>query len=298
MVRLSCNPHVLRRLALFSPLSDAQFGALLPQLERRSYAAKSRIVRAGEGADGLYVIVSGRAKLTFLDGGGRELVAASMGPEDFFGETGVIDGNPRAANIDAQDACEILFVPRHVLLECVEHCARSSAGSTMRIARWRCSRSRAAKRRSPARRSASVTERSQPLAVALDHGFPAFVVGRYVDPIRRRARAIARAVRGRLGALSAAVSGGARAFGRAFRLGLRFLRGAFGLLLGDLGVALHFRINANLFRSSDLGRRRVGARHSEYGRDGTSYEFFHVVLPLGKMSTGPEQAAHPVHCRH
>ena len=126
MVHLSCNPHVLRRLALFSPLSDAQFGALLPQLERRTYAAKSRIVRAGEGADGLYVIVSGRAKLTFLDGGGRELVAASMGPDDFFGETGVIDGNPRAANIDAQDACEILFVPRHVLLECVEHNAAAA----------------------------------------------------------------------------------------------------------------------------------------------------------------------------
>ena len=52
MVRLSCNPHVLRSLALFSPLTDAQFGALLLQIERRSYAAGRRIVTAGEGADG------------------------------------------------------------------------------------------------------------------------------------------------------------------------------------------------------------------------------------------------------
>lgn len=126
MVRLSCNPHVLRRLALFSPLSDAQFGALLLQIERRSYAARTRIVHAGEGADGLYVIVSGRAKLTFLGREGHELVAASMGPNDFFGETGVIEGNARAANVDAQEACEILFVPRGVLLECVEHNAAAA----------------------------------------------------------------------------------------------------------------------------------------------------------------------------
>jgi CRP/FNR family transcriptional regulator, cyclic AMP receptor protein len=126
MVRLSCNPHILRGLALFSPLSDAQFGALLLQIERRSYAARTRIVHAGEGADGLYVIVSGRAKLTFVDHDGRELVAESMGPNDFFGEAGVIDGNPRVASVDAQDACEILFVPRSVLLECVEHNAAAA----------------------------------------------------------------------------------------------------------------------------------------------------------------------------
>ncbi|HEX2826687.1 MAG TPA: cyclic nucleotide-binding domain-containing protein [Burkholderiales bacterium] len=126
MVRLSCNPHVLRSLALFSPLSDAQFGALLLQIERRSYAAGARIVNAGEGPDGLYVILSGRAKLTFLDRAGQELVAAVMEPNDFFGETGVIDGNPRASNVDAQDACEILFVPRSVLLECVEHNAAAA----------------------------------------------------------------------------------------------------------------------------------------------------------------------------
>ena len=126
MVRLACSPHVLRSLALFSSLSDAQFGALLPQIQHRSYPARSRIVYAGEGADGLFILISGRAKLLFHDGEGRALIAASMGPNEFFGEIGVLDGHPRAASVDAQDACEILFVPRKVLLECVEHNAAAA----------------------------------------------------------------------------------------------------------------------------------------------------------------------------
>ena len=126
MVRLACSPHVLRSLALFASLSDAQFGALLPQIQHRSYPARSRIVHAGEVADGLYVLVSGRAKLLFHDGEGRELIAASMGPSEFFGEIGVLDGHARAASVDAHDACEILFVPRKVLLDCVEHNASAA----------------------------------------------------------------------------------------------------------------------------------------------------------------------------
>src|SRR4051812_9788841 len=125
-MQYSCSPHVLRALALFASLSDAQFGALLKEIQHRSYPARSRIVHAGEGADGLYVLVSGRAKLLFHDGDGRELIAASLGPNEFFGEIGVLDGYPRAASVDATDACETLFVPRKVLLECVEHNAAAA----------------------------------------------------------------------------------------------------------------------------------------------------------------------------
>src|SRR5687768_11494571 len=118
MLSLSCSPHVLRSLPLFSALSDAQFGALLPSIQHRSYAPRNRIVHAGECADGLYVLIAGRVKLLFDDGDGRELIAASMGPSEFFGEIGVLEGEPRAASVDAQEPCEVLFVPRKVLLDC------------------------------------------------------------------------------------------------------------------------------------------------------------------------------------
>ena len=126
MVRLACSPHVLRGLPLFSALSDAQFGALLPAIQHRAYPARTRIVHSGECADGLYVLVSGRVKVLFDDGDGRELIAASIGPNEFFGEIGVLEGEPRAASVDATEACEVLFVPRKGLLDCVEHNAAAA----------------------------------------------------------------------------------------------------------------------------------------------------------------------------
>ena len=126
MVRLSCNLHVLRSLPLFASLSDAQFGALLQAVQHRSYPARSRIVHAGEAADGLYVLVAGRVKVLFHDGEGRELIAATIGANEFFGEIGVLDGSSRAASIDAQEACETLFVPRKSILELVEHNASAA----------------------------------------------------------------------------------------------------------------------------------------------------------------------------
>jgi CRP/FNR family cyclic AMP-dependent transcriptional regulator len=132
MVQLACNPHVLRSLALFASLSDAQFGALLPTIQHRSYPARSRILHAGESADGLYVLMAGRVKVLFDDGEGRELIAASIGPNEFFGELGLLDERPRAASVDATDACEVLFVPRKALLDVVEHNA-SAAMAMLRI---------------------------------------------------------------------------------------------------------------------------------------------------------------------
>jgi CRP/FNR family cyclic AMP-dependent transcriptional regulator len=126
MVRLSYNPNVLRSFPLFSALTDSQFGTLLAALQHRSFPARTRIIHAGENADGLYVLISGRVKVIFHDGDGRELIAASVGPNEFFGEVGLLDGRSRAASVDATEACETLYVPRKVLLDCVEHNAAAA----------------------------------------------------------------------------------------------------------------------------------------------------------------------------
>lgn len=126
MVRLVCNPSILRTLGLFASLTDAQFGAVMQAIQHRSYPARARILNAGESADALYVIISGRVRILFDDGEGHELIAATIGPNEFFGEVGLIDGRPRVSSVETQDACEILLVPRKALLECVEHNAHAA----------------------------------------------------------------------------------------------------------------------------------------------------------------------------
>ena len=73
-----CNPEVLARLAEVT----AEFA--LP--------ADGPIVQQGQIGNGLYIIVSGGARIV---AGSEEL--ARLGAGDFFGELSVIDQRPRAA---------------------------------------------------------------------------------------------------------------------------------------------------------------------------------------------------------
>ena len=117
MTRIFWNPSTLKCVPLFSSLTDGELAALLPCMQHRTYPAHSTLIRAGENADGLFVIVSGRVKILLEDGEGREIILAVLGANDFVGEIGLIDASPHFASVQAQQACEILFVPRKAVLD-------------------------------------------------------------------------------------------------------------------------------------------------------------------------------------
>jgi CRP/FNR family cyclic AMP-dependent transcriptional regulator len=99
---------------------------VLQAIQHRSYGARVRVLNAGERAESLYVIVSGRVRVLFDDGDGRELIAATMGPGEFFGEVGLVEGKPHFASVETLEACEVLVIPRKTLLECIEHNAHAA----------------------------------------------------------------------------------------------------------------------------------------------------------------------------
>ena len=45
---------------------------------------------------------------------------AWLGPGEFFGEMGLIDGSPRSANVVAAEACELLFLDKDSLQRCMQ----------------------------------------------------------------------------------------------------------------------------------------------------------------------------------
>ena len=113
-------PGVLKALPLFRTLTDDELAALLPSLKQRSYHARQFILRTGERTDGLYFILSGRVKILLEDGHGGELIVTTLGPNEVFGEMGLVDGGPRSATVEAYDACEVLFVAGKNLDECLQ----------------------------------------------------------------------------------------------------------------------------------------------------------------------------------
>jgi CRP/FNR family cyclic AMP-dependent transcriptional regulator len=102
------NSNILKAVPLFSSLNEGQLSLLRPCLQQRSYPRGSFILREGEQTDALYVIVSGRVKVLIPDESGREVILAVLGVNEFFGEMGLLDGQPSSASVETLEACRML----------------------------------------------------------------------------------------------------------------------------------------------------------------------------------------------
>lgn len=111
---------VLRNVPLFSGLTDAELEKLSRVSVRKRVERGAFIVRAAESTDSLYSLLTGRAKVTNTDEEGREIILAWLGPGEFFGEMGLIDGSPRSANVVASETCELLVLCKDDFQRCMQ----------------------------------------------------------------------------------------------------------------------------------------------------------------------------------
>jgi CRP/FNR family cyclic AMP-dependent transcriptional regulator len=111
---------VLRNLPLFSGLDEVELDKLSKVASRKRVERGASVVRAGEVTDSLYILLSGRAKVTNTDEEGREIILAWLGPSEFFGEMGLLDGSPRSANVVAAEACELMFLSKDAFQRCLQ----------------------------------------------------------------------------------------------------------------------------------------------------------------------------------
>jgi len=111
---------VLRNVPLFAGLSEAELEKLSKVSGRKRVERGAFVVRAAENTDSLYILLTGRAKVTNTDEEGREIILAWLGPGEFFGEMGLIDGSPRSANVVASEACELLVLSKDAFQRCLQ----------------------------------------------------------------------------------------------------------------------------------------------------------------------------------
>ncbi len=110
---------VLRNVPLFSGLDQHELEGLGRVATRRRATRGEFVVHAGEDTDSLYILLSGRAKVTNCDEEGREIILAMLGPGEFFGEMGLLDGSPRSASVVAQEICELMVLSKDAFQECL-----------------------------------------------------------------------------------------------------------------------------------------------------------------------------------
>src|SRR5437870_11730467 len=83
---VSSQYALLRGVPLFASLDDAAAEELCGYLHPVELKVGSSLFRVGDSGDAMYFIESGRVRITVMDADGRELIRASLGHGDFFGD--------------------------------------------------------------------------------------------------------------------------------------------------------------------------------------------------------------------
>jgi CRP-like cAMP-binding protein len=102
----------LQKVPLFHNLNNRQLEHLAKRMIAREYAAGQPIVEQGQGGEGFFVIVSGKAEAFRQRADGVKVEVNQFGPTDFFGELALLDDGLRTASVTAIEPTQCLALTR------------------------------------------------------------------------------------------------------------------------------------------------------------------------------------------
>lgn len=134
--------ELLQQMPVFGGLAEPALAVLLAGARELPLRCGEFVVREGEPAQAMYVLESGRVRVT-RQWAGRELVLTELGAGDCFGEMALLDLYPRSASVRAlEDGLAIELTPAQ-LLQLYEHDLEAFAMVQMNLAREMSRRLRA-----------------------------------------------------------------------------------------------------------------------------------------------------------
>jgi len=90
--------EALRSVPLFASLTDAAAIELRSLLRAENISASTRLFHKGDSGDAMYLIETGRVRISIIDEDHKEITLAELAQGDFFGEMSIIDGRQRSAD--------------------------------------------------------------------------------------------------------------------------------------------------------------------------------------------------------
>jgi len=113
---------LLKRVQLFSGLSETEFAFLTSHVVPRKYASGEMVFTEGDPSAGLYVVQSGNVRIYKASAGGREQVLSIDGPGNSIAELPVFDGGNYPASAQALTDSTLLFFSRNDFQKlCLQH---------------------------------------------------------------------------------------------------------------------------------------------------------------------------------
>lgn len=107
----------LKLIPLFSELSDSQLDEISKFAVRQMFKKDNMVLIEEEVGSTMFVILSGRVKISRISDEGREVILSILVDGDFFGEMSILDGQTRSANAVTLEDTELLIIRREYFLQ-------------------------------------------------------------------------------------------------------------------------------------------------------------------------------------
>jgi CRP-like cAMP-binding protein len=111
---------ILERVPLFSGLSSDSLENLLSATSRKVYPKDTVIVEENEVGETLFMILTGKVKVTNIGPDGKEVILSVLSQGEFFGEMALLDEEPRSANVVSMEKTEMMLLRRKEFMSLLE----------------------------------------------------------------------------------------------------------------------------------------------------------------------------------
>jgi len=111
--------EALRSVPLFASLDDNAATDLRNLLSDKTVPQNTRLFRQGDKGDAMYLIESGRVRISIRDHDEQEVILAELAQGDFFGEMSIIDGRQRSADAKVIEDARLAILSRDSFLSFV-----------------------------------------------------------------------------------------------------------------------------------------------------------------------------------
>ena len=116
MMDLTTEAEMLHKVPMFSNLELSKLKLLAFTSELCTFDGGEVLFEAGDAADSAYVIMEGEVEIVVETGAGP-VVEGVLGPNELFGELGVLTNSPRSATIRARDGLVALRISDEMFLK-------------------------------------------------------------------------------------------------------------------------------------------------------------------------------------
>src|SRR5713226_6228469 len=111
----------IRSVPLFGSLDDEAARDLRDLLRTRDVAAGVALFRTGDDGDAMFLIESGRVRITIMDDDKKQITLSELAQGDFFGEMAIIDGKQRSADAIVSEAARLAVLSRDSFLRFIDN---------------------------------------------------------------------------------------------------------------------------------------------------------------------------------